>query len=174
MACGSPTARQPWRTSPTTIPCVSARGPTARRPHDAAMALADGADLLIHDAQHTGNDFPAKAYLGHSTVEYLVALAVEAKAKRLLLYHHDPYRTDDECLTTTGSIRSRAAEEGPSLDRPTIPIAQPAKPAPPPPNAGHGWGRGRTRPAQALPGRHPERASATKRQAGASTSPCSP
>jgi phosphoribosyl 1,2-cyclic phosphodiesterase len=33
--------------------------------HDAALALADGVDLLIHDSQHTAEEFPAKAFLGH-------------------------------------------------------------------------------------------------------------
>ena len=74
--------------------------------HPAALALAEGADLLIHDAQHVLEEFPARAYLGHSTVEYAVALATEAKARRLLLYHHDPDRTDDQIDALVAAYRS--------------------------------------------------------------------
>lgn len=64
--------------------------------HDAALELADGADVLIHDAQHVAAEFPRLAFLGHSTTDYAVRLAVAAGARRLVLFHHDPGRTDDE------------------------------------------------------------------------------
>lgn len=64
--------------------------------HDRVLALADGVDLLLHDAQHTAAEYAAKSFLGHATVEYAVGLAVEAGARRLLLFHHDPDRTDSE------------------------------------------------------------------------------
>ncbi len=91
--------------------------------HEAALALADGVDVLIHDAQHTRAEFPAKAYLGHSTVEYAVALAEEAKVRRLLLYHHDPDRTDDQIDALvagngSGSVIVEAAVEASVLDLP--------------------------------------------------------
>ena len=50
--------------------------------HGAALALANRVDVLIHDAQHTCDEFPGKAYLGHSTVEYAVALADEAQVRQ--------------------------------------------------------------------------------------------
>ena len=92
--------------------------------HEAALALADGVDLLLHDAQHTESEFPAKAYLGHSTVEYAVALAGEANVGKLLLYHHDPDRTDDEidalvaAARSAGSVAVGAAAEGRVIDLP--------------------------------------------------------
>ncbi len=63
--------------------------------HEDALALADGVDLLIHDAQHTATELPERAYLGHSAAEYAVGLATLAGAKRVALFHHDPARTDD-------------------------------------------------------------------------------
>jgi phosphoribosyl 1,2-cyclic phosphodiesterase len=85
--------------------------------HDAALALADGVDLLIHDSQHTAEEFPAKAFLGHSSVEYAIGLARAANARRLLLFHHDPDRTDDEIDALVAAHRARgltveAAAEG--------------------------------------------------------------
>jgi phosphoribosyl 1,2-cyclic phosphodiesterase len=64
--------------------------------HDAAMELADGVDLLIHDAQFVAAEFPAVAFLGHASVEYVASLARAAGARRLALFHHSPERTDDE------------------------------------------------------------------------------
>ena len=54
----------------------------------------EGADLLIHDAQYIASEYPSKISWGHSTVEYAVAVAQVAKAKRLALTHHDPTRSD--------------------------------------------------------------------------------
>jgi phosphoribosyl 1,2-cyclic phosphodiesterase/CheY-like chemotaxis protein len=53
------------------------------------------ADLLIHDAQYTAAEYPAKKGWGHSSVEYAVKLAEYARVKRLALTHHDPLRDDD-------------------------------------------------------------------------------
>ena len=54
-----------------------------------------GADLVIHDAQYTAQEYPSKLGWGHSTVEYAVAVCRTAGAKRLALTHHDPLRSDD-------------------------------------------------------------------------------
>ena len=64
--------------------------------HRAAMDLAEGVDVLIHDAQHTAAEFVSRAYLGHSAIEYAVGLAQAAGVRMLVLFHHDPSRTDDE------------------------------------------------------------------------------
>ncbi len=62
--------------------------------HDNAVRLAAGVDVLIHDAQHTAEELPARASFGHSAMEYAVGLAEEAGARSVLLFHHDPNRTD--------------------------------------------------------------------------------
>ena len=87
------------------------------------MALAEGADLLLHDAQHTAAEFPAKANFGHSAVDYAVGLAERAGVRRLLLYHHDPPRTDDELDAivagiTADGVKVEAAAEGMTLELP--------------------------------------------------------
>jgi phosphoribosyl 1,2-cyclic phosphodiesterase len=85
--------------------------------HEAALRLADGADLLIHDAQHTAAELPAKAFLGHSAVEYAVGLGVAAGARQVALFHHDPGRSDREVDAIVAGlghppIRVFAAREG--------------------------------------------------------------
>ena len=89
--------------------------------HDAALALADGVDLLVHDAQHTAEELPAVAHFGHSAVDYGVRLAELAAAKAVLLFHHDPNRTDDDIDAIVASFADRpvpvaAAAEGTALD----------------------------------------------------------
>jgi phosphoribosyl 1,2-cyclic phosphodiesterase len=64
--------------------------------HEAAVTLASGADMLIHDAQHTAQEMPRLGFLGHSAVEYAVGLAERCGVGRLVLFHHDPWRTDEE------------------------------------------------------------------------------
>jgi ribonuclease BN (tRNA processing enzyme) len=64
--------------------------------HEAAVELARDADLLVHDSQHTAAELPRLAFLGHSAIEYVVGLAQHAGVKGVALYHHDPWRTDDE------------------------------------------------------------------------------
>jgi hypothetical protein len=64
--------------------------------HPDALALADGADLLVHDAQLLAEEVPAEAAFGHAAAEYAVRLAVLAGARRLALFHHKPSRTDAE------------------------------------------------------------------------------
>lgn len=63
--------------------------------HGAALELCRGADVLLHDAQHTLDEFPAVRHFGHSTIEYAVTLARRAEVRKLVLFHHDPDRVDD-------------------------------------------------------------------------------
>ncbi len=52
------------------------------------------ADLLIHDAQYTPQEYPAKKNWGHSTYEYAIELAAAADVRQLALTHHDPTHDD--------------------------------------------------------------------------------
>ena len=63
---------------------------------DSVRELAEGVDLLIHDAQYTAAEFAQKSSWGHCTQDYAVAVAASCGAKRLAMFHHDPERTDDE------------------------------------------------------------------------------
>lgn len=52
------------------------------------------ADLVIHDAQYTAEEYPGKLGWGHSPVEYAVYLCESVGVRRLALTHHDPMRDD--------------------------------------------------------------------------------
>ena len=94
--------------------------------HDAALRLVSGVDLLVHDAQITADEFEAKARYGHSAVEYALGLAQVAGAKHLLLYHHDPSRTDADidglvARLRQGPVAVTAAAEDTVVDLPAQP-----------------------------------------------------
>jgi ribonuclease BN (tRNA processing enzyme) len=60
--------------------------------------FARGADLIVHDAQYTAEDYTrSKQGWGHSTPEMACAVAREAGARRLVLFHHEP-RYDDAMI----------------------------------------------------------------------------
>ena len=44
--------------------------------HDAACRLADGVDVLIHDAQYRASELPDRASWGHAAADYCAALGV--------------------------------------------------------------------------------------------------
>ena len=55
-----------------------------------------GVDLLIHDAQYTQDDMPHRHGWGHSLITQVRQLAVDAEVGTLVMFHHDPDRTDAE------------------------------------------------------------------------------
>ena len=52
------------------------------------------ADLVIHDAQYTPEEYRTRKTWGHSTYEYVAELAAVAGVRRVALTHHDPLRDD--------------------------------------------------------------------------------
>ena len=51
---------------------------------------------MIHDAQYIESEMPAKHGWGHSLISQVRQLAVDAQVKNVVMYHHDPERTDNE------------------------------------------------------------------------------
>lgn len=89
--------------------------------HDAACALADGVDLLVHDAQYTAEELPTRGGFGHAAAEYAVALGERAGARHVVLFHHDPARTDVEIDALVARFREgampvTAAVQGAAID----------------------------------------------------------
>lgn len=59
------------------------------------LTFAEGADVLIVDAQYAEDEYPAYAGRGHNTVPTAVEFGEAAEAGRIVLFHHDPHREDD-------------------------------------------------------------------------------
>jgi phosphoribosyl 1,2-cyclic phosphodiesterase len=73
------------------------------------LDLCRGADLLIHDAQYTPEEFVLKSTWGHCTVDFAVRVAAEAGVRRLALFHHDPGHDDATIDALAAHARSVAA-----------------------------------------------------------------
>ncbi len=79
--------------------------------------LAAGADILIYDAQYTPEEYPSKVGWGHSTWQAGADLARAAGVPQLVLFHHDPTRTDAQLAALEADARAAlpgtvAAREG--------------------------------------------------------------
>ncbi|RJR49242.1 MAG: MBL fold metallo-hydrolase [Desulfobacteraceae bacterium] len=66
------------------------------RSPDDYVRFCQGADILIHDSQYSPQEIPERRDWGHSDYESAFNLAYRAGVKRLILFHHDPSRTDPE------------------------------------------------------------------------------
>ena len=79
--------------------------------------LAAGADILIYDSQYTPDEYPARVGWGHSTWEAGAELARAAGVPQLVMFHHDPGRTDEQLAALEAAARAAlpgtvAAREG--------------------------------------------------------------
>jgi len=92
------------------------------QPMAEAIALASGADLLVHDAMHSDAEYAQRRGWGHSPVAAALAVATAAGAKRLILFHHSPDATDamiDDMVAAAqqeSAIPVFAASEGAYLE----------------------------------------------------------
>ncbi len=71
--------------------------------------LAAGADILIYDSQYTPEEYPAKVGWGHSTWLAGAELARAAGVPQLVLFHHDPDRTDAQLAAIEAEARRNLA-----------------------------------------------------------------
>jgi hypothetical protein len=69
-----------------------------------------GANLLMHDAQYTDEEYRSKVGWGHTQVSLAAELGIEAGVKRLGLFHHDPDHTDDDVDALVALCRNRMAQ----------------------------------------------------------------
>jgi len=69
-------------------------------------ALAQGADLVFHDAQYTEEEYAARVGWGHSSIDAAVAYCDAVDANRLVLFHHDPDHSDRDLESLENHARS--------------------------------------------------------------------
>lgn len=66
-----------------------------------------GADILIHDSQYVLKEYvSSKEGWGHSSYEYAIDTAIKAQVKQVILFHHDPQRTDKELAALEAHYRT--------------------------------------------------------------------
>lgn len=65
--------------------------------------------MLVHDAQFVAGERARAVDFGHAVVDDVVTLAEEAGVARLVLFHHDPGRVDDDVESITKEAAAAAA-----------------------------------------------------------------
>ncbi|MBI3577973.1 MAG: hypothetical protein HY089_01015, partial [Ignavibacteriales bacterium] len=65
-------------------------------PNQRVFDFCKDADVLIHDATYTPEEYIDRVGWGHSHYLFTLRVAAEANAKRLYLFHHDQNHSDDK------------------------------------------------------------------------------
>ncbi|HEY2282820.1 MAG TPA: MBL fold metallo-hydrolase [Solirubrobacteraceae bacterium] len=83
--------------------------------HPAAIELAAGADVLVHDAAMLPRELAAEASFGHAVADYAVELGRRAGAREVVLFHHRHDRTDEELDKLARRLGTRDAGGSPQV-----------------------------------------------------------
>ena len=65
-------------------------------PNQRIFDFVRDADVLIHDATYTPEEYVDRVGWGHSHYLFTLKVAAEGRVKRLILFHHDPSHTDEK------------------------------------------------------------------------------
>jgi len=83
--------------------------------HQSELNLIQDADILIHDAQYTSDDYDKKRGWGHSCYIDTINTAIDANVKELYLFHHDPNYDDTAMEAILKHSNQIIKEKGASL-----------------------------------------------------------
>jgi hypothetical protein len=88
-------------------PALGANGMIADKKWISGFELAENADLLLHDAQYSAQEYRFKRGWGHSSMDDTTLFASMASVKHLLLAHHDPSHSDDQLNELLADLKNR-------------------------------------------------------------------
>jgi len=74
-----------------------------------------GANVLVHDATYTNEEYADHRGWGHSTYDEALELAIDGGVETLVLFHHKPERTDDDLDARAAACRDGARARGSRL-----------------------------------------------------------
>ena len=77
---------------------------------DGVVRLCEGADLVIYDTMFTPEDYERYPHYGHSRPGDALDVCRDAGARRLVLFHHAPERSDAEVDAILEATRAAARE----------------------------------------------------------------
>jgi phosphoribosyl 1,2-cyclic phosphodiesterase len=86
--------------------------------------LANGVDLLLHDAQYTTAEYAERVGWGHSSIDHAVCFADLVNAEQLALIHHEPEHADDmiDELLAKATVMRRGGEVLAAADDMTLEV----------------------------------------------------
>jgi phosphoribosyl 1,2-cyclic phosphodiesterase len=91
------------------VPVTEAKGLPA------LVDFVKGVDVLIMDSQYDTDEYDDHVGWGHGCVDRVVSLAIEAQARHLYLFHHDPNHDDAMIDKMVAHGRAFAAKRGTAL-----------------------------------------------------------
>jgi ribonuclease BN (tRNA processing enzyme) len=100
-------------------PALGVRGFPTSGDWTSGYTLAEGADLLIHDAQYDDEEYNEKVGWGHSSMRQTFEFAALAGVKHLVPFHHDPGHSDeylDALIADTKAAMRPSFEVTPGVD----------------------------------------------------------
>ncbi|GAB7078660.1 MBL fold metallo-hydrolase [Megalodesulfovibrio paquesii] len=80
------------------------------RPYAEYVEFCAGADLLLHDAEYTDEEYAHTKGWGHSTMRHALQLALDAKVRQFGMIHHNQDRPDDDLQLREAALRQTVAE----------------------------------------------------------------
>jgi phosphoribosyl 1,2-cyclic phosphodiesterase len=92
------------------------RKKTAEEERIGLVEFLHGSDILILDAQYTDTEYESHVGWGHGSISSAVSLALDAKVRRLLLFHHDPSHDDTRVDAMVDDARRLIRERGKDLE----------------------------------------------------------
>jgi len=84
-----------------------------REENEKLLRFFQNADVLIHDSQYTAAEYEKHLGWGHSSFEHAINMANKAGVKKLVLFHHDPNRTDAQLAELEDGYKKLVAGKTP-------------------------------------------------------------
>jgi ribonuclease BN (tRNA processing enzyme) len=78
---------------------------------DALVRRLDGVDTVVYDTHFLPDEYVKFPHYGHSTPDQALEICGEAKARRLVLYHHAPTHGDDQMDRIAAEYLSQGAKK---------------------------------------------------------------
>lgn len=88
----------------------------ARTERAKLVEFLEGSDVLIIDAQYTDEEYQKHIGWGHGSLSRVVSLALAAKVRKLVLFHHDPDHDDEKIDDMLERARLLVVESGQAVE----------------------------------------------------------
>jgi phosphoribosyl 1,2-cyclic phosphodiesterase len=75
------------------------------------LEFIKGADILVYDTSYTEQEYQKHIGWGHSSYETAIANSLKTGVKKLVCFHHEPRRGDEELAALEAGFRARFASE---------------------------------------------------------------
>src|SRR5262245_4037599 len=110
---------------------------TPRQRDPALLEFLSGVTMLVIDCQYTDAEYETKRGWGHNSVATVVDLCVQVRPDTVILFHHDPERTDAQVAAMAGDVSARLERAGvletlvlPARERLAMQVRKPIRPLP--------------------------------------------